>query len=42
MVDFIVRRGRDKASVNLFPSATLTREIEGKQMTEFGLLSLRE
>ena len=41
MVDFIIRRGRDKASVNLFPSATLTREIEGKQMTEFGLLSAR-
>ena len=41
MVDFIIRRGRDKASVNLFPSATLTRDIEGKQMTEFGLLSAR-
>ena len=39
MVDFIIRRGRDKASVNLFPSATLTRDIAGKQMTEFGLLS---
>jgi len=41
MVDFIIRRGRDKASINLFPSATLTREIEGKQMTEFGLLSAK-
>ena len=41
MVDFIIRRGRDKASVNLFPSATLTREIAGKQMTEFGLLSAK-
>jgi len=41
MVDFIIRRGRDKASVNLFPSATLTRELEGKQMTEFGLLSAK-
>ena len=41
MVDFIIRRGRDKASVNLFPSATLTRDIEGKQMTEFGLLSAK-
>ena len=39
MVDFIIRRGRDKASVNLFPSATLTRKMEGKLMTEFGLLS---
>jgi dihydroorotase len=41
MVDFIIRRGRDKASVNLFPAATLTRETEGKQMTEFGLLSAK-
>ena len=32
MVDFIIRRGRDKASVNLFPCAL---------MTEFGLLSSR-
>jgi len=41
MVDFIIRRGRDKASVNLYPCATLTRKIEGKQMTEFGLLSTK-
>ena len=41
MVDFIIRRGRDKATVNLFPTATLTREIAGKQMTEFGLLSAK-
>ena len=39
MVDFIIRRGRDKAHVNLFPSASLTRKMEGKLMTEFGLLS---
>ena len=32
MVDFIIRRGRDKASINLFPCATLTREIGGKEM----------
>ena len=41
MVDFIIRRGRDKALVNLYPCATLTRELEGKQMTEFGLLSAK-
>ena len=41
MVDFIIRRGRDKSSVNLYPCATLTRELEGKQMTEFGLLSTK-
>ena len=39
MVDFIIRRGRDKASVNLFPCAALTKQMEGKLMTEFGLLS---
>jgi len=39
MVDFIIRRGRDKASINLYPCASLTREIGGKEMSEFGLLS---
>ena len=39
MVDFILRRGRDKAGVNIYPSATLTRNMDGKLMTEFGLLS---
>ena len=41
MVDFIIRRGRDKAKVNLFPCASITRNIEGNQMTEFGLLKAR-
>ena len=41
MVDFIIRRGRDKASINLFPCASITKQTEGKLMTEFGLLSLR-
>ena len=41
MVDFIIRRGRDKASVNLFPCASITKQIEGNLMTEFGLLSSR-
>ena len=41
MVDFIIRRGRDKAAINLFPCASLTKQIEGKLMTEFGLLSSR-
>ena len=39
MVDFIIRRGRDKAKVNMFPCASLTRNLDGKSMTEFGLLS---
>ncbi len=41
MVDFIIRRGRDKAKVNLFPCASITRQAEGSQMTEFGLLKAR-
>jgi dihydroorotase len=41
MVDFIIRRGRDKANVNLFPCASITQQCEGKLMTEFGLLSGR-
>ena len=41
MVDFIVRRGRDKSNINIFPSATLTKNMDGKLMTEFGLLSKR-
>tara|TARA_Y100001936_G_scaffold248497_1_gene296498 strand:- start:161 stop:1456 length:1296 start_codon:yes stop_codon:yes gene_type:complete len=38
MVDFLKRRGRDKSKINIFPSASLTKNTEGKQMTEFGLL----
>jgi len=38
MVDFLKRRGRDKSKINIFPTATLTKNAEGKQMTEFGLL----
>ncbi len=41
MVDFIIRRGRDKSNLNIFPAASLTKEIEGKEMVEFGLLSAR-
>ena len=38
MVDFLKRRGRDKSQINIFPAATLTKNADGKQMTEFGLL----
>ena len=41
MVDFIFRRGRDKAKVYLFPCASITKQCEGELMTEFGLLSGR-
>tara|TARA_Y100000590_G_scaffold468124_1_gene649626 strand:- start:576 stop:1868 length:1293 start_codon:yes stop_codon:yes gene_type:complete len=38
IVDFLKRRGRDKSRINIFPAASLTKNTEGKQMTEFGLL----
>ena len=38
IVDFLKRRGRDKSKINIFPCASLTKNIEGLNMTEFGLL----
>ena len=38
IVDFLKRRGRDKSRINIFPTASLTKNIEGNNMTEFGLL----
>ena len=38
IVDFLKRRGRDKSKINIFPTASLTKNIEGITMTEFGLL----
>ena len=38
IVDFLKRRGRDKARINIFPTASLTKNLEGTNMTEFGLL----
>ena len=38
IVDFLKRRGRDKSKINIFPTASLTKNLEGKNMTEFGLL----
>ena len=38
IVDFIKRRGRDKSKINIYPTASLTKNLEGTNMTEFGLL----
>ena len=38
IVDFLKRRGRDKSKINIYPCASLTENLEGKNMTEFGLL----
>lgn len=37
-VDYILRRARDTAIVHVHPMAALTKRLEGKEMTEFGLL----
>ncbi len=39
IVDFLKRRGRDKSKINIFPCASLTQNLEGSNMTEFGLLA---
>ena len=38
IVDFLKRRGRDKSKINIFPTASLTKNTDGSNMTEFGLL----
>ena len=41
IVDFLKRRGRDKSKINIFPTASLTKNLEGTNMTEFGLLQAK-
>jgi len=41
IVDFLKRRGRDKAKINIYPTASLTKNLEGTNMTEFGLLQAK-
>jgi dihydroorotase len=38
MVDFVLRRARDTAIVNVHPAAALTKGLAGREMTEIGLL----
>lgn len=38
LVEFVLRTARDTAIVNVHPAAAITRSIEGREMTEFGLL----
>jgi len=37
-VDYVLRRARDTAIVHILPMAALTKRLEGKEMTEIGLL----
>lgn len=39
IVDFVLRRARDTAIVNIRPAAALTKGLEGREMTEIGLLT---
>ena len=41
IVDFLKRRGRDKAKINMYPTGSLSKNLEGNNMTEFGLLKSR-
>jgi len=38
LVDFILRRARDTALVNVHPMAAMTRDLKGEEMAEIGLL----
>jgi dihydroorotase len=38
IVDFILRRARDNAIVHVHPMAALTKGLQGREMTEIGLL----
>lgn len=38
LVEFVLRTARDTASVNVFPAAAVTKGLQGREMTEFGLL----
>src|SRR5579871_738757 len=39
VVDFVLRRARDDAKVRVFPSAALTKGLEGREIAEIGLLA---
>jgi dihydroorotase len=38
MIDFVLRRARDTAIVNVLPAAALTKGLAGREMAEIGLL----
>jgi dihydroorotase len=38
LVDFVLRRARDNALVNVHPMAAMTKGLKGEEMTELGLL----
>jgi dihydroorotase len=38
LVEFVQRTARDTARVNVYPAAAVTRGLQGREMSEFGLL----
>lgn len=38
LVEFVKRTAHENACVNVYPSAAITKQLEGQEMTEFGLL----
>jgi dihydroorotase len=38
LVEFVKKTARDKALVNIYPAAALTKGLRGEEMTEFGML----
>lgn len=38
LVEYVLKTARDKALVNIYPAAALTKGLKGEEMTEFGLL----
>lgn len=38
LVEFVLRAARDNAAVNIHPAAAMTRRLEGREITEFGLM----
>ncbi|TRC99809.1 dihydroorotase [Mesorhizobium sp. WSM4303] len=38
LVEFVLRTAKDTAIVNIFPAAAITKDLAGREMTEFGLL----
>ena len=38
LVEHVLRAARDTASVHVYPAAAISKKLEGREMTEFGLL----
>ncbi len=38
LVDFVTRRARDETRVRVLPTAAITRSLEGRELTEIGLM----